>query len=343
MKRLLFAILLVVASTAVFGQVADRDVLLTSDGTLYTVDAEDVAATSWNSPASRYLTLTIQQGDTTTRTTVPESLTSGINWRPALAFDGDSRTLFVFWLHMPTDALASELYLASYNKGQWQRAVAIDSRPNDLLLRYNLKIAITRHVSKLQDDGTYADAPALLVHAAWWEESTNGEGAHYALVSIEKGSIASVETHALNDLVNPAAVTEVGDKFNREILRHPAFLDGPTSNSIDVVFGDTVTNSFNRVTLKPVLEGRLHIPIGHGGHQFPAPRAFSADWSGHVTTIAGHGDSDKLVFANTTSDSVNYIMFADGKWSTLKKLATSEKLSSDAAIAAVTKMVNSEQ
>jgi len=235
----------------------------------------------------------------------------------------------------------SELYLAAYQNGKWQRAVTIDSRPNDLLLRYNLRIAVTRRVAKLQDDGTYADVPALLVHAAWWEEGSTGEEAHYALVSIEKGAPTTVETHLLNDFVQPAAVTEVDKDFNADILRHPAFIDGLSADSVDVVFGDTVSNSFHRVTLKPVLEARIHIPVPRHETPFPAPKTLSAPWSGHTTTIAGR-DGDKIVFTNTTSDAVSYIMFADGKWSSLKKLNTGEKLSAEGAIAAVTKMVNAQ-
>lgn len=342
MKKIVFAVLMLVASTAAFAQQADRDVLLTPDGTLYAIEAENAPTNSANEPDSRFLTLTIQQGDTTTRTKVPASVSNGINLRPSLAYDSDSKTMFVFWLHIPNNVLSSELYLASYQKGVWGRAIAIDSRPNEIHFRANLRVAVTKHVSQLQEDGTYADAPATLVHVAWWEDTGAREGARYALLSIDKGTIASVETHELSEFVQPAKPAEVGEDFNREILRHPAIIDSGASNSVDVVFGDTTSNTFHRVTLKPIADGRLHIPIGNRGNHpsIPAPNAFSASWSGHVGTISGRDGS--LVFTNSTADAVTYVMYADGKWSSVKKLSTGEKLSADAAIALVAKMVNAE-
>ena len=341
MKRLLLSCALILASAAASAQVADRDVLLTSDGTLYSVDVETPSASSWNTPATKFLTVTVQQGKTTSHTAVPESLNSGVNWRPALAYDGDSKTLFVFWLRRPVDSISSELNLASYHDGKWQPAVTIDRDASNIHSRSNLRIAITRHVAQLQKDGTTADVPALLVHAVWWEENSSGEEARYSLISIEKGAIASTETYSLRDLVQPGEAQGVEESFNRDMLRHPALVDGPTANSIDVIFGDTTTNAFNRTTLRPISDGRLHIPVGNrGGHPFPAPKALSADWSGHVSTLVGH--DGRLVFANTSADAVSYVMFADGKWSSLQTLAVNEKFSADAALAAVAKMVNAE-
>ena len=79
MKRLLLILALVLAPAALFAQVVDRDVLLTPDGTLYTIESKSAI----EGDSNRSLQLTIAQGSKSTVTTIPETLT-GTNWRPAL-------------------------------------------------------------------------------------------------------------------------------------------------------------------------------------------------------------------------------------------------------------------
>jgi hypothetical protein len=340
MKRLFVLLAVVLAPVALFAQVADdRDVLLTSDGTLYTIET-NVNDGSVPIDVVMFLRLTIQHGNERMQTVVPETLASGINWRPALAYDSESKTLFVFWLKMP-NAMSSELMLASYANGRWQPAVSIDSQP--FHLRYNLRIGISRRVAQLQKDGSYADVPALLVHAVWWEETGYGEVARYGLFVIEKGTVSSVELHDLSEFAAvPDSAYNVDPNFNREILRHPAIVDTASPDSIDVVFGDMRTNAFNRVNLKPISDGRIHIPIGArpGGPRVPAPMSFSADWSGRIGVIAP-GRDGKMLFYNTSKNAISYIMF-DGTWSTVKSLPLNEKLSADAAVVALTRMMNAQ-
>jgi hypothetical protein len=337
MKRLLLAVTLFLAATAAFAQAADRDVLLTTTGTLYTVEAVDSAASA-SGTTNRSISLSVQDGKTLTRSAVPETIENGMNSRPSLAFDTDSKTVFVFWLSRPANSLSFYLYLASYRDGKWQPAVAIDNHPSDLTFRANLRIGITRRLSQLQADNTFADVPALLVHCVWWEDAGHGEEARYALVSVDKGTASVVDTpHSLSSFVIPSEPTAVSTDFNPAILRHPAILDGPTPNSIDVVFGDTATNSFHRTTLRPVADGRLHIPVPlRGDTPIPGPRAFANDWTGKVTTIDGH--DGRLVLANTTTDSVQYLLFSKGAWSAVKSLGLNEKFSAEAAFAALARM-----
>jgi hypothetical protein len=337
MKRLLLGFILLLAATA--GLAQNRDVLLTPDGTLYTVDVTSTEDSSLG--RSLYLKLTARQGTDVTETVVPESK-SGMNLRPALAYDGDSKTLFVFWLRQPPNSLSSELNLASYHDGEWQPAVAIDSRSWMLQVRLNLRIAVTHRISQQQKDGSFSDAPALLVHAAWWEDnSTDGEAARYALIAIDKGVVSTVEPHPLSDFITPATPAAVDDKFNKDFLRHPTIVESPSSNAVDVIFGDIHTNTLNRVTLKPIADSRVHIPVGNrGGHPIGAPKALSADWSGHATTLDGR--DGQMMFVNTTANAVSYITYANGTWSTLKTIATDDKFTTDAAMAAVAKMLASE-
>ena len=98
MKRLLpsLALLLLVAVSASASELRERDVLLTTDGIVYTVDAvHDASVKEGRSPY--YLTMTVQDGEKRTSAVVPGSLAGGAHSHPALAYDADSRTLFLFW------------------------------------------------------------------------------------------------------------------------------------------------------------------------------------------------------------------------------------------------------
>jgi hypothetical protein len=339
MKRLLLVLMVAIVPTALMAQVADRDLLLAQDGTLYMIESTENDGSA-PPQVQNFLTLTIQRGTQRTQSIVPESLTAGTHWRPALAYDSDSKTLFVFWLKMP-NAMSSELLLASYANGRWQPAVSVDNQPYHL--RYNLRIAITTRVSQLQSNRSYVDVPALLVHAVWWEATGYGESARYALMTIDRGTVSYIELHDLNEFSSsyPMFPTDVGAKFNPEILKHPAFVDNGTQNSVDVIFGDTSYNVFSRVTLKPVAEGRIHIPIGARpiGPRFPAPTAFSSDWSGRISTITSPHDGGMLLY-NTTRDAVNYITYSGGTWSSVKSVALSDKVTADAAVAALSRMMS---
>src|SRR5581483_2667089 len=225
--------------------------------------------------------------------------------------------------------------------GRWQPAVSIDNQPYDL--RYNLRIAITRRVAQLQRDGSYGDIPALLVHAVWWDETGYGETARYALITINKGVAGTPELHNLSEFAPspPLFPNDVGAEFNPEILRHPAFVDNGSQDSVDVIFGDAYYKLFNRVTLKPIADGRIHIPIGirPGGPRVAAPTSFTADWSGRISTIVAPHDGSFLLY-NSDKGSVNYIVYSNGAWSQVKTLPVTDKLSVDAAVNALTRMMS---
>lgn len=338
MKRLLVVLALAIFPTTLLAQAsADRDVLLTPEGTLYTIEStlNDGAAPA---DVQRFLRLTIQRVNAKAQTlTVPDTLTAGAHSHAALAFDSSSGTLFVFWLKM-TNFASSELLLTSYRDGVWQPAVSVGS--HTWRVESNLRIRTSHRTG---------DDP-LLVHAVWWEDSGDVEAPRYGLFVIEKGVVSTIY---LEDLSNFLYVDENGQpnlqrptafpvdaNFNREILRHPTLLDNGTSDSIDVLFGDVKTNSFNRVTLKPVIQGRIHIPIGfHPGPRAVAPKSFTQPWTGSIDTLISTRDGSMLIY-NATKDAVDYIVYSGGSWSSVKSVALSDKLSADAAVAALSRMMN---
>ena len=344
MKRLLVSFALVLSAASAFAQVADRDVVVTPGGTVYTLEAQVPPAES-AMEASQTLALTVRNGDDVSQLYVPESMSSGYHFGGALAYDSDSNTLFVIWTHS-NDAYSSELLLASFHGGKWQPAVSIDNEP--YRSRSNLRLGITRRVSQLQTDGTYADVPALLLHAVWWQDSGKSEEARYALLTIEKGALTSIEPHSLEDFVAASDDTynKVDPAFNKALLRHPAIVSSPMQSSVDVIFGDTRTNTIHGVTLRPIADHRIHIPVGNtGGGNGPKPRSlaapptFSADWKGSITVIER---ADRLVFANAGETSLSYITYANGAWTSVKSIAIDSRFPVEAALAAIDKMLSTQ-
>jgi hypothetical protein len=355
MKRLLLVLVLVLAPITLSAQsvAADHDVLLTPDGTLYTIDSDTRESyPDLNIAAMQVLTLSVQTDKSVTKTIVPESMNYGSHRRPALAYDSESNTLFVFWLHAP-NAMSSELLVASYQNGKWHEATSIYDRPMTYL--FNLRISVTHRVAERQKDGGLADMPVAVVHTVWWEVNGSGEFARYAMLPVDHGRIVlsdvKEQIHNLTDFVDvQATANPVSEKFNREVLRHPAILDGPLSDSVDVIFGDVTTNTFNRTTLRPIIaEGRLHIPTGvrPGGptSRIPAPSNFTSDWNGsRIDTIGGRGtDSGRIVLYNVTDTTVDYLQFTNGKWSQVTSLPITAKVSADAAVAAVNRMITTNE
>lgn len=347
MKRILAALALSLLSASAFAQTADRDVLVTPEGTVYTVEQQTPSESS-GVAATDFLQLSIQNGSADPeRLIVPETLQAGYHSDAALAYDTASKTLFVIWTHMP-NPMSSELLLASYRDGKWQRAVSIDSQGYSNHL--NLRLGITRRVSQLQKDGTYADAPALILHALWWKSDGHGQEARYAMLPIVDGTLSqdAVEIHSLEEFVSKdETVNPVDENFNPEILRHPAIVSSAMQSSVDIVFGDTEKKTIHRVTLQPIAQHRIHIPVGIGGGapgggkplNLIAPASFTADWSGRITVIE-HGD--RLIFANATDKALNYITYSDGTWSDAKSITLNSKLTVETALAAVDKMVTSQ-
>ena len=339
MRSFVFAVVLTTICSAASYADSGRDVLLTPNGTVYTV--ESVAA---EGNTSSSLALTIDDGSSSLRQIVPESVDAGYNFNPAITYDSESDTLFVVWLRMP-NIMSSEILLASYHNGVWQPAISIDDK--SFRLRYNLRVAVRRRVAEPQSDGSLHDIPALVIHTVWWEQSGDGELARHALVAIDKGVVSNIELHDLGEFLPPSTDTTpiVPDAaFNRELLKHPAIIDTTSADSVDVVFGDLRTNSLSRVTLRPIAETRIHVPIGHsggdgGGGHLGIPLAFSADWSGRVSATISH-DNTALLLYNISQSAVNFLLYSDGKWSVSKTVPLNDRLSADGAIAALARMLN---
>jgi len=336
MKRLLLIVAVMLFAAAAFADVADRDVLITADGTVYSIISEP----SENGQDAS-LALTVQADGKTTRSVVPDSVANGVNARPTLAYDAESKTLFVVWMRMP-NATSSELLIAGYQNDKWRPAVAIDYKR---ALRYNLSVGITRRVQQLQRDGTIEDGAALVLHAAWWEQGGENEGPRYAVMGLGGGTVSEPDIHDMTEFIADGdAKAELDETFNHDFLRHVAVLEGPTPNAVDVVFADPHTRNFYRATLKPIADVRIHIPVGArpgGTPKLGGPKSLSIDWSGRTSTISSH-DGKTLIFCNAGADKVSYVKFHDGEWSAAKQVALSDKVTAEMALAALARMAAAE-
>lgn len=333
---LLLALLIVpVAATAA----DDGWMLLTNDGTLYTVerawprDFPGVAAQS-----NSFLLLSERRGDQIIRYIVPGTLAAGVHTNPTLAYDADSKTVFLFWQYSHS-VMHSELYFTSFSNGAWSQELTFASSRN---MRSNLRIAVTRKVTVDGPTGQYL-LPEINVHAVWWEfdTSTGKQAARYALLGVESGRVIEpAQTYALSSFGDgPKQAAEPG--FNSDILKHPALFVG-APDTVDVLFGNVESNSLHRVTLRPTKPGndaRIRIPVGVKDSPLNgAPRFRATSANDRISALSG--DSGGIVFYTADQNSVDYVMYKNGTWAAPQSIALDSQVSSETAVSAIRKMLN---
>ena len=334
-KRLVVLAAVVLTALGAFAGDRDRDVLLSGDGVLYSVEtAHD--ATAGYGQANWYLNMTVQAGETRTTSKVPVSLTGGAHSSPALGYDPESKTLFLFWQESLNGGLSSRLLFSSYQNDKWSEATALDSV--DWNLRRNLRVAVTRSIESIDREGRRVSAPQVVVHAVWWEESGYGEWARYAMLGIDGGVVTSKDIRYLtefagNKIDQSRAVTTTSAD---EVLRHPAIAASATRDSVDVIFGSTQTSTMHRLRLKPVLDGRLRIPIG----------VRETNLRGATLHVANNDRAAAVVHENDIAlytvkkKTVDFVIYRDGVWSNQRSIALSDDVSAETAVAALRRLVS---
>lgn len=335
MKRLILFFALLLVSASLLAQPADRSILLAPDGTLYT--AESKFSQQPDMASVRYIQLAIQTATGTIKTTVPASVEGGYNWQPELAFDSESQMLFVFWLRSQNSILAaSELVFCTYQNGRWNAASSIDDIPYHS--RSNLKIGVTRSM-QIEADGNLKQIPALSVHVAWWDAAADLESGEYAMLTVEKGVVTAIYRRALSDFMDRAYLrTFATNPASLEVMRHPEVLESPAHDTIDIVFGDMPTNTMHRITLMPVLNTRVRIPIGVRDTAYPVP---DIQIEPNSAVSAMNTTPDRLVlYYQPAPAALKYVAFENGKWSTTKSVALSSEVSAEAAVAALRRLMN---
>jgi hypothetical protein len=340
-KRLLI-LLVALVPLAAFGGTIDRDIVLTDDGTLYTVESAFVKdVPNLQSSSERVLTLTVQHGSDAPATTVIPATTNG-GWHvyPALAYDSPSKTLFVFWEAAYNTFQSTDVAFCAYHDGQWGAATTLDTA--QWASRQNFRIAITRTSEQRNDDGTTTTVPETNVHAVWWEDNGAAEWARYAMITVDKGAAISIHVQDLGEFVNGAgSPPQATSGASRELLRHPSVAETRTHDSVDVLFGDMNFVTIRRVNIRPTIQGgRLRVPVGRTGTGVPAPSA-NLMASTPVDTLM-NGDSVAMYYDDPKPNTIDYVMYTNGAWSPVRTLTLTDKFSHDSAVAALQKLITAQ-
>lgn len=337
MKKLLLIVALLLLPLLAVAQ--ENETLLTSDGKLYMIRPVTAEETpDVDNKAAQYLVLSTRRGaDAPVEAIVPASTSKGTHRNAAMAYDTESKTLFVFWLH-DTHASSgqSRLVFASVDdSGVWSEPTEFGEIFN---VRENLRIGVTRRVLDVEQLKLTA---GLTVHATWWEfDSQKGEySARYAVMAIENGRVAELDLFDLSTLVS-GPTAEVTDPEN-PALKNPLMFPSPNHDSMYVVFGDVATNqlTLGRVfpTKPPKADGRLRVPVGRREGGFTAP-GFSLVANSRMGGI--YGDVDRLALYAREGDALKYVVLRDGVWGESRSIALDAQISAPAAIEAIRKLLN---
>lgn len=333
MRKLLLSLCLLLLP--VFATAKDREALLTPDGTLFTI--EDVVTNAEANVAAAHLVLRSQRGTEVVREIVPATLEKGAHIEPAIAYDSESKTLFVFWLRQ-VGLMSSQLMLACRDaNGTWSDAAEFGEQFD---FRSNLRIAVTRKV--LETDGTLSATPAVSVHLVWWEfdTETGDEAAQYAMLGIENGRVGSLDHLDLASFSADAAGEALPEGADRSVLEQPLLFASPQQDSVLVVFGETAKDELHQVRVRPtkvVSDGRLRVPVGRHERSSKAPLLRAAADS-RVEGI--YGENASLALYTRDAARLQYVIMQNGAWSEPRSIALDEQITSSAAVDALRRLLN---
>jgi hypothetical protein len=320
-----------------------REALLTHDGRFFTIESR--VTNDAGSSVSGHLVLRSQQGTDVATEIVPGTLDGASHREPAIAYDAETRTLFVFWLRHAS-LFSSELMFSCRDaNGTWSAPQTFGDKFD---YRENLRIAVTRRVS--DRDGKLLPNPAISVHLSWFEDDSDGtpgsdEYAAYAMVVIENGAIVGEPQYVrLNHLVkkdNGEVPPSGADATDVSFLKQPHLFASPEQDSVLVVFGDVTTQKIHQVrirpTVPPVANGRLRVPVGRNEGTVAGPR-YNKSANARIEGI--YGGADRMAFFTRTDDTVEYVLLKGTEWSELRTIALDTEVTGSAAVDALRRLVN---
>lgn len=345
MKRILLTLALVLVAFGAQAQLRVSDVLLTDDGTLFTIDRVTTAdleletGVTLDTTSTSVLRLRVQHADTTETIIVPGSLNGGSHIEPTLAWDDADRRLYIFWQRMPGIG-SSELLFASYKDGEWSGVETFDT--GSWRTRFNLKVTLTRWAESVNDDGTVTTHPALIAHAIWWEQWGNHESARYAMLELEHGEVRNgVQVYDLAEFQTRfGAPYELPENYDKSVFRTPFIFDMPDADSVDVLFANWYTNHYQLVNIRPVTddkEGVLHIPIGVTIDEFAPTPIHIPDSNAALKAIRPNTATGTIVLYSHSGDGVEYAELRRGRWMSAGEIKLNETTTFETAIEALRK------
>lgn len=334
MKRLLAVVSLLILPVLATAQT--REALLTPDGTLFRIESQ-VDQTATSGVPDSHLVLRSQRGEEVSVEQVPATVHNASNTEPAIAYDAESRTLFVFWLRHEGLMSSELLFTCRYPDGTWADAKAFGERFD---YRENLRIAFTRKVAG--EDGALTNG--LSAHLVWWEFDTQDgtESARYAMVTIEGGKIASIDQLDLKQFTAGDSEAEPAPDVESNILKQPLVFASPKQDSVVIVFGDLEKRRMHEVRVTPTLppvasEGRLRVPVGRQEGSGAGPQ-FVAAADGRIEGI--YGDTDRMALYTRSGNKLHYVVMQDGSWTESRSIALDEDVTSAAAVDALRRLLN---
>jgi hypothetical protein len=344
-RTLLLIALFALTSVSAFGTGVDRDILLTDQGVLYTVESRFTEDLEITSESLKVLQLSIQQGDKVETILVPATLTGGNNSNAALTYDTESQTLFVIWQRTPSPRLSSDLLIVSFKDGKWSPPVSIDNAAFEI--RYNLRIATTRFLIEQQPDGTVARKQGFVIHVVWWAETGHGETPGYAMIAFDNGAVRSIQTADLVSLLgpyrNPGEVVELDPEFDLDLFRNPAIFESITHDAVEMIFADMGTNRFQRMAIRPIrADGVLTPPIGIWQGAFGPPKMFRDVVESSRISILPGADPSKMIFHYRTATTVDYLSVSGSTWSERRSIALNDRVSAETAVEALRRLITSQ-
>jgi hypothetical protein len=342
MRKLLLILCFALAPAFAAAQDVDRDILLTPGGTLFTVQSGTPAEFELEGTSSfRVLRLTIRNGAEKVVQYVPASPAGGRHQGASLAWDDETKSLFVFWQKKP-HPLFSELLLSSYRDGVWSEPTPIDD--TSYRVRQHLNIALTRQPVELEEpeEGQEPAEPqsVLLVHAVWWDSSSTSELARYAIIHLDQGEARAIRTFDLIDwTADEGAPTILDEDFDREFFKFPSIFTNGMTPDVEVVFGDWIRNRLQRVKLRPVVAGGvLELPIGVWEGPIEPPSKFNRNGDGAISAIGGLS-ADNFAFYYREEGTIRYIFRRNGEWSGVLSLGIGDELSADGGVEVLRRML----
>lgn len=331
-KLIVFAVLLFVPLLASAQQ---GDALLTSDGTLYSVQFERAADhPEVNTIAEAYLVLTSRKGDVVKRDIVPATaMGKGSHFNPAIAFDSDSGMLFVFWIHHSSMLLNQLMFVSRDAHGVWGEPQSFGALYD---YRRNLRLSVTQKY----EDGNGQLQAGLSVHLAWWEFdfTTARSNARYALATIENGAVAAIQELDLNPFT-PRGLEENAETVSENVLNQPLMFPSAKQDSVLLVYGDSRSGTMHTLRIRPKIgaNGRLRVPGGKREGGFRSPSLNIAAGS----RLEGvYGDTDRMAFYANEGGSLRYVVLKDGIWAPSQAIGLDARLSSGTAVDALRRLVN---
>jgi hypothetical protein len=98
--------------------------------------------------------------------------------------------------------------------------------------------------------------------------------------------------------------------------------------------------TLRRTNIRPTIQGRLRVPVGRGESTLPAPSA-NVMTTNPIDTIV-NGDNVAFYYDGEAKNTLNYLLYTNGAWSTIRTLALNEKLSRDSAVTALHKLITAQ-